>query len=301
MVLMPTRGHATGKRVSCGSGPSNAWRAWLGWTPCRTLAPFPAKATTTGGWKATWSGLRARRHAPSTTCSWRRRGSPACAGDLIRLGAGWEPRFGVSGPLFTGVRGRGILRSPVCAAGRDSPLLGSGPRLRHVHRFELLQDAQMVPASSYHLRNLAFGEAQGSGPHPPHPLARRGDGTCGTLPVSLVGSAPAPDGGDLLPLGDLLFDRKPVVREGGEQHFGNLLGPLEQIGSHDFLQDGVLAPVMELLKVSAHDGLVLFCGHHGPPLARFPLKEWCHAKKLGAPLALIHQSAWKVNSANFAL
>src|SRR5215208_4528081 len=111
MVLMPRRGHATGKRVSCGSGPSNGWRAWLGWTPCRTLAPFPAKATTTGGWKATWSGLRARRHAPSTTCSWRRRGSPACAGDLIRLGAGWGPRFGVSGPLFTGVRGRVILGS----------------------------------------------------------------------------------------------------------------------------------------------------------------------------------------------
>src|SRR5215211_8696403 len=85
MVLMPTRGHATGKRVSCGSGPSNGWRAWLGWTPCRTLAPFPAKATTTGGWRATLSGLRARRHAPSTTCSWRRQGSQACADELIRL------------------------------------------------------------------------------------------------------------------------------------------------------------------------------------------------------------------------
>src|SRR5215218_4913899 len=131
-----------------------------------------------------------------------------------------------SSALFTQPRRRGILRSPVCAAGRDSPLLGSGPRLRHVHRFELLQDAQMVPASSYHLRNLAFGEEQGSGPHPPHPLARRGDGTCGTLPISLVGSAPAPNGGDLVALGDLLFDRKPVVREGGEQHLGDVPGAL---------------------------------------------------------------------------
>src|SRR5215212_4667519 len=171
----------------------------------------------------------------------------------------------MSGRSFQTVSRRGILRSPVCAAGRDSPLLGSGPRLRHGHRFELLQDAQMVPASSYHLRNLAFGEAQGSGPHPPHPLAPRGDGTCGTLPVSLVGSAPAPNGGDLVALGDLLFDRKPVVREGGEQHLGDVPGALEKIGGHDLLQDGVLAPVMELLEVSADDGLVFFCGHQGLP------------------------------------
>jgi hypothetical protein len=35
----------------------------------------------------------------------------------------------------------------------------------------------------------------------------------------------------------------------------------------------VLAPVMELVKVSAHDGLVFFWRHHGPPSARLPLKE----------------------------
>src|SRR5215216_8174360 len=149
----------------------------------------------------------------------------SCCGNVY-VGAGDKGPLSPTSPLFTGVRGRGVLRSPVCAAGRDSPLLGSGPRLRHGHRFELLQDAQMIPASSYHLRNLAFGEAQGSGPHPPHPLARRGDGTCGTLPISLVGSAPAPNGGDLVALGDLLFDRKPVVREGGEQHLGDVPGAL---------------------------------------------------------------------------
>src|SRR5215210_1299010 len=178
--------------------------------------------------------------------------------------------------------------------------LGPGPWLRYLHRSKLLEDAQVIPAGSYHLRNLPLQEAQGSGPRPPHLPAGRCDGARRTFPFSLMSSHPAPDGGDLLSLGDLFFDRKPVVREGGEQHFGNLPGTLEQIGSHDLLQDGVLAPVMELLKVSAHDDLVLFCRHHGPPLARFPLKEWCHAKKLGAPLGLIHRSAWKGNYAKFA-
>src|SRR5215217_5926119 len=78
---------------------------------------------------------------------------------------------------------------------------------------------------------------------------------------------------DLVPLGDLLFDRNPVVREGGKQHSGDLPGPLEQIGGHDLFQDGVFAPVMELLEVSADNGLVFICRHHGPPSARFLLKE----------------------------
>src|SRR5215212_11326467 len=64
--------------------------------PCRALPPFPPKATT-HGWRATWSGLRARRHAPNTTCSWRRRGSQVCADELIRLGAAPS---GLTGPLF---------------------------------------------------------------------------------------------------------------------------------------------------------------------------------------------------------
>src|SRR5215218_6555511 len=119
--------------------------------------------------------------------------------------------------LFALVRGRGILRSSMRVAERASLLLGSGPRLRNVHRFELLEDAQVVPASSYHLRNAPFGEAQGSGPRPPHLLARRGDGASRALPLSLVGPATAPDGCDLVALGDLFFDRKPVVGEGGEQ------------------------------------------------------------------------------------
>src|SRR5215210_7075730 len=162
--------------------------------------------------------------------------------------------------------------------------LGPGPWLRYLHRSKLLEDAQVIPAGSYHLRNLPLQEAQGSGPRPPHLPAGRCDGARRALPFSLVGSRPAPDGGDLLPLGDLFFDRKPVAREGGEQHFGNLPGTLEQIGSHDLLQDGVLAPVMELLKVSAHDDLVLFCRHHGPPSSRFLLSRNSATLRSLAPL-----------------
>jgi len=43
-----------------------------------------------------------------------------------------------------------------CAIGRASLLLRSGPRFRHVHRSKLLEDAQVIPARSYHLRNLSL-------------------------------------------------------------------------------------------------------------------------------------------------
>src|SRR5829696_3862987 len=135
----------------------------------------------------------------------------------------------------------GLFAEVRCATGRASLHLGSGPRLRHVHRFELLEDAQVIPACSYYLRNPTFGKAQGSGPRPPHLPARRRDGTRRALPFSLVGSPPGPDGGDLVPLGDLFFDRKPVVREGTKQQLGYVPGPLKQIGGHDLLQDGMLA------------------------------------------------------------
>ena len=72
----------------------------------------------------------------------------------------------------------------------------------------------MVPARSYHLRYLPLPEAQGSGPSPSHLPARRRDGARRTLPFPLMGSHPAPHGGDLVLLGDLFFDRKPVIGEG---------------------------------------------------------------------------------------
>ena len=80
----------------------------------------------------------------------------------------------------------------------------------------------MIPACSYHLRNPTFGKAQVGGPPPPHLPARRRDGTRRALPFSLVGSPPAPDGGDLVPLGDLLFDRNPVIGEGAKQQRSSL-------------------------------------------------------------------------------
>src|SRR5215218_9204985 len=115
-------------------------------------------------------------------------------------------------------------------------------------------------------------------------LARRCDGARRALPVSLVGSRPAPDGCDLVPLSDLFFDRNPIIGEGDEQQFGDVPSPLEQIGAHDLLQDGVLAPVMELPEVSAHDGLVFFRRHHGPPSARSLLCRNSATPRSSAPL-----------------
>jgi len=61
-------------------------------------------------------------------------------------------------PVFLQAGGFSDVRMPCaeppCAARRACLLLGSGPRLRYIHRSELLQDAQVVPARSDHLRNL---------------------------------------------------------------------------------------------------------------------------------------------------
>src|SRR5918997_1699592 len=109
----------------------------------------------------------------------------------------------------------------------------------------------MVPARSYDVRDLALGEAQGGGPRPPHLSARRCDAARRALPLSLVGSAPGPDGGDLVLLGDLILDGEPVVWEGSEHHVGDLPCWFEQVRDHDLLQDGVLSAIVELFEVAA--------------------------------------------------
>src|SRR3712207_2107315 len=148
---------------------------------------------------------------------------------------------------------------------------------------------------------IFFGEAQGGGPQPRHLSACRCDGARRALPLSLVGSAPGPDGGDLVRLGDLLLDGELVVREGSEQHAGDLPCWFEQVRAHDLLEDdAVLSAIVEPLEVSAHNGLVLFCGHHRAPL----VVSLPRMVPLGATRCIrrkpIHRVAGKGNSANFA-
>src|SRR5919202_819105 len=121
----------------------------------------------------------------------------------------------------------------------------------------------MVPARGYDVRDPPPREAQGGRCRPPHLPARGRDVASRALPFSLVGSAPGPDGGDPVPLGDLVLDPDPVVREGREHHLRGSSRWFEQVGDHDLLQDAVLSTVVELLEVAADYGLVLF-GHALP-------------------------------------
>ena len=95
---------------------------------------------------------------------------------------------------------KAIFRSAMREREDFAAPLGPAPRLLYLHRSELLQDAKVVPASGHHLRNLAFGEAQGGGTRPPHLSARRRDDTSRALrrtalypmPYDASRSPPAP-------------------------------------------------------------------------------------------------------------
>jgi hypothetical protein len=122
----------------------------------------------------------------------------------------------------------------------------------------LLQETQMIMIRADHAGYLPVGDSQRRRARVGHVFAGRSNGPEWALPLALVRARRRPNGCHAIPFCDLIRDSDLIVGEGRQHHCDNAARPFGKAGGHDFVENRGLALVVDLVKIAADAGFVLF-------------------------------------------